>query len=161
RDFGLPTTAIARQSDRTNSRPSGPDRTADTHRPAGIGASRLSWPTASQTRTPPWPQVASRLPSGLIATPKTRPRWPRTVKLSWPLAVSQTLTQRWRVVAATCLPSGLKATDRAGSRVSSISPNADRVNMGGLSNPRYSRTTPSLDAMAKAGCDGGGVGTGL
>ena len=54
--------------------------------------------------------VARRRPSGLNATPSTPLVWPRSVKTSWPVSVSQSLTVRSKLEVAIRRPSGLKAT---------------------------------------------------
>src|SRR5262249_61826842 len=54
---------------------------------------------------------ASRLPSGLQATPQTCPRWPRKAIISDPVSASQIRTAPSHVaVDASRFPSGLQAT---------------------------------------------------
>ena len=55
------------------------------------------------------PPEASRFPSGLKARATTPAVWPRSVKTSRPVAVSQSLIVRSKLAVASRRPSGLNA----------------------------------------------------
>ena len=74
---------------------------------------RTAWPVAgSHNRTMPSPSaLASSLPSGLNATPFTRPEVSaRMVRTAWPVAGSHNRTMPSLSALASSLPSGLNAT---------------------------------------------------
>src|SRR5438093_697600 len=58
----------------------------------------------------PLPPLASRVPSGLHATPHTFQRWPRSILGGVLPAPSQMVSSRSEPALANCVPSGLQAT---------------------------------------------------
>ena len=73
-----------------------------------FAASGVAFQTRAVLSMPP---ETIRLPSGLKATASTPAVWPRSVKTSWPVDVSQSLIVRSKLAVASRRPSGLNASE--------------------------------------------------
>src|SRR6516165_9001466 len=76
----------------------------------GVGTSTAPVVRSQTFAEPSQPAVTNRRPSGVNATLKTWPVWPRNVATSWPLVRSQTSAVLSAPGAARRPPSGLNAS---------------------------------------------------